>query len=49
MTGERDLLVVRNLKKYYPIRSGLLQRPSRWIKAVDDVSFTIRAGASPLR
>jgi peptide/nickel transport system ATP-binding protein/oligopeptide transport system ATP-binding protein len=39
-----DLVVVRSLKKHYPIRRGLLQRPHRWVKAVDDVSFGIRAG-----
>jgi len=39
-----DLLVVDNLKKYFPVRSGLLQRVSAWVKAVDGVSFTIRAG-----
>ncbi len=40
----RDLLVVDNLKKYFPVRSGLLQRVTAWVKAVDGVSFTIRAG-----
>ncbi|MCL4831241.1 MAG: dipeptide ABC transporter ATP-binding protein [Caldilineaceae bacterium] len=39
-----DLLVVDNLKKYFPVRSGLLQRVSAWVKAVDGVSFSIRAG-----
>ena len=40
----KDLLVVDNLKKYFPVRSGLLQRVSAWVKAVDGVSFTIREG-----
>jgi oligopeptide/dipeptide ABC transporter ATP-binding protein len=46
MTTEdrRDLVVVRNLKKYFPVRSGLLQRVSGQVKAVDDVSFAIREG-----
>ncbi|HNS03660.1 MAG TPA: ABC transporter ATP-binding protein [Anaerolineae bacterium] len=40
----KDMLVVDNLKKYFPVRSGLLQRVSAWVKAVDGVSFTIREG-----
>jgi len=40
----RDLVVVRDLKKYFPIKSGLLQRVGAWVKAVDGVSFTIREG-----
>src|SRR5215212_2495434 len=38
------LLEVRNLKKYFPIRRGLLQRVVAHVKAVDDVSFAIRPG-----
>jgi peptide/nickel transport system ATP-binding protein/oligopeptide transport system ATP-binding protein len=38
------LLDVRNLKTYYPSRSDLLGRPRAWVRAVDDVSFTIRRG-----
>jgi oligopeptide/dipeptide ABC transporter ATP-binding protein len=40
----RVLLEVANLKKYFPVRSGLLQRVSGWVKAVDDVSFRIYEG-----
>lgn len=40
----KDLLVVRNLKTYFPIRAGILQRVVANVKAVDDVSFTIREG-----
>ena len=43
---EKILLQVNNLKKYYPVRSGLLQRVSAWVKAVDDVSFHIYEGES---
>jgi peptide/nickel transport system ATP-binding protein/oligopeptide transport system ATP-binding protein len=43
--GEDDVLLdVRNLKTYYPSRSGLLGRQTAWVRAVDDVSFTIRRG-----
>ncbi len=39
-----DLLVVQNLKKYFPIKGGLLKRTIAQVKAVDDVSFTIKRG-----
>jgi peptide/nickel transport system ATP-binding protein/oligopeptide transport system ATP-binding protein len=35
---------VRNLVKYFPVRGGLFQRVQDWIKAVDDVSFTVQEG-----
>jgi len=40
----KDLLVVDNLKTYFPIKAGLLQRVVANVKAVDGVSFTIREG-----
>jgi oligopeptide transport system ATP-binding protein len=42
-TGE-DLLVVRDLKKYFPIRRGVFQRKVGDVKAVDGISFTIKRG-----
>jgi len=38
------LLEVKNLKVYYPIRGGILSRVRGYVKAVDDVSFTIEPG-----
>jgi oligopeptide/dipeptide ABC transporter ATP-binding protein len=38
------LLELRNLRTYYPSRSGFLGSRTDWVKAVDDVSFTIRRG-----
>lgn len=38
------LLRVSGLKKHFPIRSGVLQRVSGHIKAVDGVTFDIRRG-----
>ena len=39
------LLVVENLKKYFPIKEGLLiDRTVDYVRAVDDVSFEIRQG-----
>jgi len=41
---EQDLLQIINLKKYFPIRGGILSRDIGQIKAVDDVSFTVKKG-----
>ncbi|WP_191090123.1 ABC transporter ATP-binding protein [Histidinibacterium aquaticum] len=38
------LLSVRNLKKHFPIKDGVLQSTVGHVKAVDDVSFDIRRG-----
>ena len=38
------LLEVKNLRKFFPIRGGVLQRVVNNVKAVDDVSFDIRKG-----
>jgi peptide/nickel transport system ATP-binding protein/oligopeptide transport system ATP-binding protein len=40
----KNLVVVKDLVKYFPVRSGLLQRVVAWVQAVDGVSFTIREG-----
>jgi oligopeptide/dipeptide ABC transporter ATP-binding protein len=40
----KDLVIVNNLSTYFPVRAGLLQRVVAWVKAVDDVSFTVREG-----
>ncbi len=36
------LLQVKNLKKYYPVRTGFVKKTD--LKAVDDVSFFVRKG-----
>jgi peptide/nickel transport system ATP-binding protein len=38
------ILEVNNLQKYFPIRKGLLRRVVGHVRAVDDVSFTIKKG-----
>ena len=38
------LLEVKNLKTWFPIRRGILQRTVGHVKAVDDVSFVVRRG-----
>jgi oligopeptide/dipeptide ABC transporter ATP-binding protein len=41
----RDVLLkVSDLRKYFPIRGGMLRRVVNNIKAIDDVSFDIRRG-----
>lgn len=41
-----NLIEVRNLKKYFPIKAGLFGREVGSVKAVDDVSFTIKRGTT---
>ena len=38
------LLEARNIQKFFPIKKGLLMREVGQVKAVDDVSLTIRKG-----
>jgi oligopeptide transport system ATP-binding protein len=38
------LLEIRHVKKYFPIRKGVLQREVARVHAVDDVSFSVREG-----
>lgn len=45
LAQQRDVLFeVNGLTKYYPIRGGLLSRSGSYIRAVDDVSFSIHKG-----
>ena len=45
MTEQQDKLVeVENLVTYFPIYSGLLQKKTGDVKAVDDISFFVRRG-----
>lgn len=39
-----NLLEVKNLKQYFPIKAGLMQRVVGHVKAVDGVSFNIKRG-----
>jgi len=43
-TAPAPLLDVRNLRKYFPIAKGILQRVTGHVRAVDDVSFTLAEG-----
>jgi peptide/nickel transport system ATP-binding protein len=42
--GGDPLLEIQNVKKYFPIRKGLLGREAGRVHAVDDVSFSVREG-----
>lgn len=43
--ADKDLILqVKALKKYFPIEKGLLRRTVGYVKAVDDVSFSIAKG-----
>ncbi len=42
----KHLLNIEHLKMHFPIRRGLLSRQVSWLKAVDDISFTLREGES---
>ncbi|HRS73984.1 MAG TPA: dipeptide ABC transporter ATP-binding protein [Anaerolineaceae bacterium] len=41
---QADLLVVNHLKKYFPVKTGVLKRVSGHLLAVDDVSFSVKSG-----
>jgi peptide/nickel transport system ATP-binding protein len=40
----QPLLTVEGLRKYFPVRGGLLNRQVATVQAVDDVSFSVRKG-----
>ena len=42
--NNRELVVVKDLYKHFPVRGGILRKTIDWIKAVDGVGFTIREG-----
>ncbi|HEV7663014.1 MAG TPA: dipeptide ABC transporter ATP-binding protein [Chloroflexota bacterium] len=44
-TADGDLLRVEHLKMYFPITQGIiLQRQVGWVRAVDDISFSVKRG-----
>ena len=40
------ILMVNNLKKYFPIKGGMLQKTVGWVKAVDGITFNIKRGTT---
>lgn len=41
---EQDIIRVKDLVKYFPVRGGIFRRVVDWVQAVDGVSFTVKAG-----
>lgn len=44
MKGRKPLIQVVDLKKYFPVRTGVFSRTKGYVKAVDGVSFSIGEG-----
>lgn len=42
--GKKNLIEIKELVKYFPVRGGVLQRVVAWVQAVDNISFDIRQG-----
>ena len=40
------ILMVNNLKKYFAIKDGMLQKTVGWVKAVDGITFNIKRGTT---
>jgi oligopeptide/dipeptide ABC transporter ATP-binding protein len=41
-----EILIVKDLKKYYPIRKGVIPKTVGFVRAVDGVSFSIQRGGT---
>ena len=41
-----NILEVSHLKKYFPIKGGMFGRQVGAVKAVDDISFTLKRGTT---
>lgn len=44
MKDENTILSIENLKVYFPIKTGILQRTVGHVKAVDGVSLSVKKG-----
>ena len=44
MADQSSVISVKNLKKYFPVKEGFFRKATRYVKAVEDVSFSLAAG-----
>ena len=44
VADDKILLKVSHLKKYFPVRTGMFGQHIQYVRAVDDISFNVRAG-----
>lgn len=44
MNDNNPILTINNLKKYYPVKGGIIPHTISYIRAVDDISLTIYKG-----
>jgi peptide/nickel transport system ATP-binding protein len=42
--GQSVLLQIQNVKKHFPMQKGIFGNVKSWVKAVDDVTLTVRKG-----
>ena len=42
--GQSVLLEIQNVKKHFPLKKGILGGVKTWVKAVDDVTLSVRKG-----
>ena len=42
----QPLLIVRNLRKFFPVRGSPLERTKKFVHAVDDISFSVAKGTT---
>ena len=43
-SDNQNVIEVKHLKQYFPIKAGLMQKVVGYVKAVDDISFRIERG-----
>ena len=44
MAAEQALLELKDVKKYFPVKAGVLKRTVGYVKAVDGINFSIKKG-----
>ncbi len=46
LADKDNVLIVKNLKKYFPIKKSIISKNNSYVRAVDGVSFTIKRGTT---